>query len=211
MRRLLAVTGLLAGLTALGMIGCQSSEQTATAADDAASPPTEERSVAQASLGSQAEILAQGDLAITGREQLLVVNRLMPSGQAGKSVTKTAPVVITRATVLEKNDGKWTEILRCDEHLKNTNGYLGGVTRARISSWRLEYDQDAKAGLDLKFSPAEDSSPADRKSSESSPQPNAAFDVRWNKNTKRYMSFDQSHERYLTELPLLETPESSLR
>ena len=209
MHRRMAAVGMLSVSISMCLAGCQSGQP--AAAEDTAGVPTEELSVAQSSLGKQAEILAQGDLALTGSEQLLVVNRLRQGGEAGKGAAKTGPVLITRATVLEKSDGKWAEILRCDEHLKNTNGYLGGVTRARISSWRLEYKQDAKAGLDLKFSPAEDAGQADGKSAGGSAQPGAVFDVRWNKNTKRYMSFDQSHERYLTELPLLETPESSLR
>ena len=67
-----------------------------------------------------------------------------------------AAIFITRAAILEKNNGKWSEVLRCDEHLKNPNGYLGGSPAARghrlaagISS------RIAKQGLEMKFTPAE--------------------------------------------------------
>jgi hypothetical protein len=40
---------------------------------------------------------------------------------------------------------------------------------------------------------------------------NPTFEVRWNKIAKLYQSFDQSHERYLSEIPSLEPTESILK
>ena len=107
-------------------------------------------------------------------------------------------------------DGKWSEILLCDEHLKNPNGYLGGSSAGRASGWRLEYTQDAKEGLEMKFTPAESFELARTRIKVPSER-HPTFDVRWNKNAKRYQSFDQSHERYLSEVPSLETPQSILK
>ena len=121
------------------------------------------------------------------------------------------PIFVTRAAILEKNGGKWSEVLLCDEHLKNPNGYLGGSPAARVAGWRLEYSQDAKEGLEMKFTPADRFDAVNVNTDESSGQNKPTFDVRWNKNAKRYQSFDQSHERYLSEVPSLETPQSILK
>jgi hypothetical protein len=213
-RRRRAAPGALTGiLVVLLLAGCQSGPQSATPeGGTAAEAVTEEsRGVADASLGKQSEILAHGDLALNGREQLLVVNRSRAGGPKSKDAAGPAPIFITRAAVLEKNDGRWSEILRCDEHLKNPSGYLGGIPRTRFTGWQLIYSQDPAAGLEMKFAPVETPVAASANSGEGAAQGRATFDVRWNKNTKRYQSFDQSHERYLSELPSLETPESSLR
>ncbi len=120
-------------------------------------------------------------------------------------------IFFTRAAILEQNDGKWSEVLLCDEHLKNPMGYLGGTPATRVTGWRLEYTQDPKEGLEIKFSPAGGFDAAHGNSGRSSEQKHPIFEVRWNKNVKRYQSFDQSHERYLSEVPSLETPESTLK
>jgi hypothetical protein len=214
MRWLRTGAGVLTCFIGLLLTGCQSGQPPATAGDkpdsETVTASDESRAVAEASLGKQSEVLAHGDLALNGREQLLVVNRFGTADQANPG-GNTAPIFITRAALLEKNDGRWSEILRCDEHLKNPNGYLGGVPKARFGGWRLQFSKDASAGLELKFSPVEDLVAASGNVGEGAGRHTATFDVRWNKNTKRYQSFDQSHERYLSELPSLETPESSLR
>ena len=167
--------------------------------------------MADAILGKQAEILARGDLALNGREQLLVVNRISKETASGGSGANPAPIYVVRAAVLEKDDGKWSEILLCDEYLKNPAGYLGGSPAVRINGWRLEYSKDAKEGLEMKFTPADRSGAANISTDESSGHSSRTFDVRWNKSAKRYQSFDQSHERYLSEVPSLETPQSILK
>lgn len=147
-------------------------------------------------LGSDAEVLAFGDLAKNGRTQVLVVNRL-----------KTTPpgmvpgTLISRLSIIEKQDGKWKEILRCDEHIKNMNGFLGGIPLAAVSSWRLQFEQHEDKGLFLYFTPLE--------------KPTGGYvqtiGVRWNPQVKRYQSLDRSYEHFLTELPALETPQSQVR
>lgn len=206
--------GLLICIAAVSLWGCESPQQKIAdeqAAADAANAEAEVRSVAEASLGKESEVLAHGDLALDGHEQLLVANRFHPAAAASDDAGKPAPVFVTRAALLEKNDGRWTEILRCDEHLKNPNGYLGGFSKARVSGWRLDYTQDAQVGLEMKFMPTDEVAPASARPGSSAAPPNPNLDVRWNKSTKRYQSFDRSHEKYLNEIPILETPESSLR
>jgi hypothetical protein len=210
----------------IGGCGESQSQERASDARQASEVSTvaeQAREVAETSLGKQAEVLVHGNLAQNGLEQVLVVNRV--SGRATGSASnipsndtppnsassKSGSVFVTRAAVLQKENGKWSEVLLCDDHLKNPSGYLGGSHVGRVSGWRMEYRQDPQTGLELTFSPA-DRLDADRANAdESSEQKSATFDVRWNKNSKRYQSFDQSHERYLSEVPSLETPQSVLR
>jgi len=214
-RRLRAIAGRLSWIVALSLAGCHSAQQPAPAdvkaATERADVADEARGVAEAALGKQAEILAQGNLAQNGREQLLVVNRFSKEAASGGDGANSSPIFVTRAAILEQNGGKWSEVLLCDEHLKNPSGYLGGSPAGRVAGWRLEYTQDAKEGLEMKFTPAERFNAVDVNADQSSAQKHPAFDVRWNKNAKRYQSFDQSHERYLSEVPSLETPQSILK
>jgi len=214
-RRLRTIVGMLSWIGALSLAGCHSAQQPAPADEKTAAERSdvadEARGVAEATLGKQAEILARGNLALNGREQLLVVNRVSKEAASGGGGTNSSPIFVTRAAILEQDGGKWSEVLLCDEHLKNPNGYLGGSPGGRATGWRLEYTQDAKDGLEMKFTPAERFNAVDANADQSSEQKYRAFDVRWNRNAKRYQSFDQSHERYLSEVPSLETPQSTLR
>ncbi len=217
-RRLRAGVRMLPWILALFVAGCQSAQQPATtpaddkAAAEVANAAVEAQGVADASLGKSAEILAQGDLALTGREQLLIVNRFSVGDQARKKEDRNAaPIFVTRAAVLEKNDGKWSQILLCDEHLKNPNGYLGGSHAEHVPGWRLEYSQDAKEGLEMSLTPVKTFEAVAANTDQKSAQEDATFHVRWNKNAKRYQTFDASHERYLSELPSLDLPESILK
>jgi len=214
-RKLRTVVGMLSWIVALLLAGCQSAQQPAPADVKAATEHSdvadEARGVAEAALGKQAEILARGNLALNGQEQLLVVNRVSKQAASGGGGANSSPVFVARAAILEQDGGKWSEVLLCDEHLKNPNGYLGGSPARRVTGWRLEYTQDAKDGLEMKFTPAERFSAVDANTDKSSEQKVPAFDVRWNRIAKRYQSFDQSHERYLSEVPSLETPQSTLR
>jgi hypothetical protein len=180
--------------------------------DPAAKRAAEAQSVAEAALGKQAEILENGDLARTGSEQILAVNRIAgaqrASGNSGGEANSPA-ILIRRAAILEKNGGKWSEVLRCDEHLKNTEGYLAGTPAAQVSGWRLEYNLDAARGLEMKFTPS--GSDSDAAASAAGDLPGKTVLVRWNKSAKRYQSLDQSHERFLNEVPNLETPMSILK
>jgi hypothetical protein len=208
---------LFLGMTAFLLVGCNPTQPASPAidranSDAAAKEATETQGISEAALGKQAEVMEHGDLARNGLEQILVVNRLANAqrgaGSLGDAATPAA-ILIRRAAILEKSDGKWTEVLRCDERLKNPNGYLAGSPAARVSGWRLEYNANASEGLEMKFTPADID--ADTHGSSSSESPGKAVMVRWNKNAKRYQSLDQSHERYLNEVPTLETPLSILK
>jgi hypothetical protein len=201
------------GMTALLLAGCNSAKPAANGGGDpAGKQAAETQGMAEAALGKQAEILEHGDLARNGAEQILAVNRIANAQRAAGKPAGTADpaaIFIRRAAILEKSGGKWSEVLRCDEHVKNPNGYLAGTPAARVSGWRLEYSLDAGKGLEMKFTPAD--SDADGAGSGSSESPGKSVVVRWNKSAKRYQSLDQSQERYLTEVPTLETPMSILK
>jgi hypothetical protein len=179
--------------------GC--SEPTPRTAEAPAKPPApaappEIEAVAKSVLGSEAEVLVLGDLAHTGRQQVLVVNRL------AKTPTGIVPgTLVTRAVVVENDGGKWKEIFRCDEHLKNPNGFLGATPIAPVNGWRLQYEQSAEKGLLLFFTPLA--------------QPGGGhiptIGVRWNPQAKRYQSLDRNFEHFLGELASLEKFHSSLR
>jgi hypothetical protein len=213
MPKLRTVVGMLAWMIALPLAGCRTAPQPAAAdvktAGERVDVADEARGVAEAALGKQAEILARGNLALNGREQLLVVNRATKQAAGGGG--GNSPILVTRAAVLEQNAGKWSEVLLCDEHLKNPNGYLGGSPVGRINGWQFEFNQDASEGLKMKFSPAVRFDAFNVRTGERIGLKNATFEVRWNRNAKRYQSFDQSHERYLSEVPSLDTPQSTLR
>src|ERR1700681_3049928 len=130
-RRALSLQFGMAALS-LGLLlaGCHSGQQLGPVREnsnpDMAGLAEESGRVAEAALGKQAEILARGDLARNGQEQLLVVNRFAKAPQGAAGTENSQAIFITRAVILEKRNGKWTKILRCDEHVKNPNGYLGG-------------------------------------------------------------------------------------
>jgi hypothetical protein len=211
-RKLCIFPALVLGTAALLLVGCTSMQQEA-APDEANRPDApavapEIQGVAEAVLGKQAEVVAHGDLARNGLEQLLVVNRFGNAARGNVGSGNSLAMFVTRAAVVEKNDGKWAEVLRCDEHLKNPMGYLGGSPSARVTGWRLEIDRDTPRGLELRFTPAE---AGQERSSNAAEAGNRTIAVRWNTKAKRYQSLDRSHERYLGEAPLLETPQSILK
>ena len=208
-----------AGVTAsLGLLllisGCQSTQPVAPAEaripTEAERAAEEAQSVAVASLGKQGEVLVHGDLALSGAEQVLAADRMSPgvTGNPGSADSKAA--LVTRAAILERTAGKWSQILLCDEHVKNQRGYLGSGPLASASGWRLEYRQDSQAGLVMRFTPAAIPGGSQR-SGEETETKSPALEIRWNKNAKRYQSFDQSHERFLSEIPSLGPAESILK
>lgn len=158
--------------------------------------PDDIQATAKSMLGGETQVLLFGDLAKTGKQQFLAAN-VVP-----KSTKNQDPgTIVTRTVVAENNDGKWSEILRCDEHLKNQKGYLGLTPLEPVSGWRIQYEQDAEKGLNLYFTPM---------------QPNGdkhvlPIGVRWNTATKRYQSLDRAYEHFLLESPSLDTARSVLR
>ena len=173
------------------LVGC-GSEPAAKRAETAAPPkpveltvPEEIQSAAQSLLGTETQVLLFGDLAKIGEQQFLAAN-VVP-----KTPKNDAPgTIVTRAVVAEKQDGKWSEVLRCDEHLKNSKGYLGLTPVAPVTGWRLQYEQDPEKGLQLYFTPL--------KGGTSDPHV-LPIGVRWNTATKRYQSLDHSYEHFLVE------------
>jgi len=194
------------------LVGCNSVQQeaapVAATRPDAPSVAPEIQQVAEAVLGNQAEVVAHGDLARNGLEQLLVVNRFGNAARGSVGSGNSSVIFVTRAAVVEKNGDKWAEVLRCDEHLKNPRGYLGGSPSAPVTGWRLEVNPDTQQGLELRFTPAE---AGQERSSNAAEAGNRTLAVRWNTKAKRYQSLDRSHEGYLGEAPTLETPQSILK
>jgi hypothetical protein len=158
--------------------------------------PDDVRSAADSTLGSEAQVLAFGDLAKTGKQQVLVANVVPKTPK--DNITGT---IVTRAVIAENDGGQWQEVFRCDEHLKNAKGYLGMTPIEPVSGWRLQFEQDAAKGLTLYLTPVKG---MDDKHV-------LPIGVRWNPKTKRYQSLDRTYEQFLSESPSLSTARSNLR
>jgi len=175
-------------------------EATPAAAEAKPAPPAtppEIQAAAELSLGSEVTVLRHGDLAKTGKTHILAANLLKATP------TGVAPgTLFTRAAILVQRDGdKWQEVFRCDEHLKNTKGFLGGTPLASVTGWRLQHEINDEHGLTMYFTPiAQPASGGIR-----------PIGVRWNPKTKRYQSLDRNYENFLAEVSALEKPESVLR
>jgi hypothetical protein len=173
-----------------------SSEPAAQAKPAAPAIPEDIQDAAQHLLGSDAQVLLFGDLAKNGKRQFLAAN-VVP-----KTPKNNVPgTVVTRTVVAQDDDGTWTELLRCDEHLKNQKGYLGLTPLDSINGWRLQYEQDPEKGLQLYFTPL-------RVNGDTHVLP---VGVRWNPATKRYQSLDASYEHFLKESTSLQNVRSTLR
>lgn len=197
MIRSLGPSLLLALIQAL--TGCDSQPtKTATVEKKPAEPvvPEEFQDAAKALLGSEAQVLLFGNLARNGKQQILVAN-VLPN--TPKSVI--AGTVVTRAVIAENQDGKWVELVRCDEYLKNTKGYLALTPLLPVTGWKLQYESSTEKGLSLYFTPVKTGSS----------ERTLPIAVRWNPATKRYQSMDSSYQTFLGEAPTLESPRSSLR
>jgi len=182
----------------LGGCGSDASKPASPAATKPAEPavPEEIQSAATSLLGSESQVLVFGDLAKNGKQQFLVAN-VIP-----KTPTNNLPgTIVTRVVVAENSDGKWSEVLRCDEHLKNQKGYLGMTPLAPITGWRLQYEQSDIKGLELYFTPLKGTT-----------DPHVLpIGVRWNPETKRYQSLDRNYEHFLLESPSIQDARSVLR
>ena len=189
-------TAILIGLVCLsaGIMGCESPAKNPAADTSAQKPkapavPDDIFAAASGTLSSEVEVLVWGDLALTGRQQILAINRLnKPELSTGSGA------VFTRLAILE-NDGKqWKEILLCDEHLKNPNGFLGGTPTAGVSQWRLQFEKDPSKGLLLFLKPF-NQGPNVR---------DVAIEVRWNPEVKRYQAMDANYQTFIGENPAIE-------
>jgi len=192
--------GILCSVCFLTGCGAQEPAQTTTAQAEAkpAEPavPDDIQGAAQALLGSETQVLVFGDLAKTGKQQFLAAN-VVPK----TPTNNVLGTIVTRAVIAENNDGKWMELLRCDEHLKNEKGYLGLTPLSGVNGWRIQYEQDAEKGLQAYFTPLKVDGSAHV----------LPIGVRWNPATKRYQSLDRTYEHFLLEAPSLENARSRLR
>ena len=155
--------------------------------------PEEIQDAANAFLGSGTTVLLFGDLALNGKQEFLAAN-VVPNTPK-KMVAGTA---VTRAIVAENDDGKWVELMRADEHLKNQNGYLGLTPLQAVNGWKLQYENSPEKGMALYFTPISTGSVR-------------TIGVKYNPATKRYQSLDLNYDKFLTEAPSLESPRSMLR
>jgi len=182
----------------LGGCGTEAPKPAAQAEAKAPEPavPDEIQTAAESLLGKETQVLLFGDLAKNGKQAFLAAN-VVP-----KTPTNNLPgTIVTRAVVVENTDGKWSEVLRCDEHLKNPKGYLGLTPLTSVTGWRLQYEQSDDKGLSLYFTPL-------KGVTDSHVLP---IGVRWNRETKRYQSLDRTYEHFLLESASIETARSKLR
>jgi hypothetical protein len=183
---------------AFSLSGCGADAPKSVAEAKPAEPvvPEEIQLAAASLLGSESQVLVFGDLAKNGKQEFLAAN-VVP-----KTPTNNLPgTIVTRAVVVENSDGQWTEVLRCDEHLKNQKGYLGLTPLAPITGWRVQYEQNNEKGLQLYFTPL-------KGTTDSHVLP---IGVRWNPQTKRYQSLDRTYEHFLLESPTMQDARSVLR
>jgi hypothetical protein len=160
--------------------------------------PEDVQSAADALLGQETTVLLVGDLAKNGKQQFLAAN-VVP-----KTPKNSLPgTIVTRAVLAENDNGKWTEILRCDQYLKNAKGFLGLTPFASVIGWRLDHEQDPEKGLALYFTPLKDTGTLDNHV--------LPIGVRWNPKTNRYQSLDRSYEHFLGEAPSIDSARSTLR
>lgn len=186
---------------AMLLAGCGSEPAPKPAEPMAAKPaepdvPADVQAAADSLLGSETKVLAYGDLAKTGKQQLLAAN-LVPKTPKD-TITGT---IVTRAVIAENDNGQWAELFRGDEHLKNAKGYLGMTPIAPVSGWRVQFEQDPVLGLTLYMTPVtgmEDKHVL-------------PIAVRWNPKNKRYQSLDRTYEQFLLESPSLTTQRSQLK
>jgi hypothetical protein len=172
--------------------GCRSDAPASEQTPKAAVPP-EMQQVAQAALGSGAEVLAIGNLSQAGDQEILAVNPIKEEQTEGPGV------LISRAVVAGNAGGKWTELFRCDEYLKNPEGYLVATPTQAVSSWRLQFS-NTEQGLMMYFTPV-------GASMNGAPP---RIGVRWNPKLKRYQSLDRFYKNFLGERASLEAPRVNL-
>jgi hypothetical protein len=187
------------GMLACVQVGCSGDaqpEKPAAEAKPALTVPDDVQSAADSLLGKETTVLVVGDLAKNGKQQFLAAN-VVP-----KSTKNNLPgTIVTRSVVAENDNGQWTEILRCDEHLKNQKGFLPGTPIGGVTGWRLAFEQDPEKGLALYFTPLKGAVDTHT----------LPIGIRWNPKTNRYQSLDRSYELFLNEAPSLSTARSNLR
>lgn len=189
-------------LVMVALMGCWGEVPTRKAeekaGEKAAGPkaPEEMKTAAEAVLGAEVEVLVWGDLAKNGKEQFLAIHRVAKTPEGA-----VPGINLLRGAILEKDGGKWREVFRVDEHLKNENGYLGGTPLSPVTGWRLQYEQNAEHGLQMYFTPIQQPAGGYR----------VTLGVRWNPKVGRYQALDRSYENFLGETKALEDVKRNLR
>jgi hypothetical protein len=188
----------LIALFFLSGCGSEPPKPTPEAAKKAAEPAITQdvQDAATALLGSDTQVLLYGDLAKNGQKQMLAAN-VVPN--TPKSTV--AGTVVTRAIIAENVDGKWTELFRADEYLKNQKGYLALTPLQAVTGWKLQYENSEDKGMSLYFTPVQ----------QGASQKTLPIAVRWNAAQKRYQSMDLSYQHFLNESPSIGSPRSALR
>jgi hypothetical protein len=160
--------------------------------------PEDIQAGAQSLLGTETTVLLFGELAKNGKQQFLAAN-VVPKTSKNNNIPGT---IITRAVIAQNEDGQWKEIFRCDEHLKNAKGFLGGTPMSDVSGWRIATEQDPTKGLALYLTPLK---------GVDDPAHSLPIGVRYNPQTKRYQTLDRTYEHFLIEQPTMSgTPKSVL-
>jgi hypothetical protein len=204
-RRHCRLSLLAAGLlfaTPLFLASCndEPAPQPAAEAPKPAEPviPDDMQSAAQGLLGKESKVLIFGDLAKNGKQQFLAAN-VVPKTPKNENLSGT---IITRAVIAEDDGGQWNELFRCDEHLKNSKGFLALTPLTSVAGWRIQYEQDPVKGLQLYLTPIQGSAI----------DPHLLpIGVAWNPANKRYQSLDRTYEHFLNESASLETAHSRLK
>jgi hypothetical protein len=171
-------------------------EPAAAAKTAEAAVPPEIQAAAEGSLGSETTVLAYGDLAKTGAQQILIANVLPKTPK--DNITGT---IVSRAAIIEKQGSGWMQIFLCDEHLKNSKGYLGMTPLEPVSGWRIQHEQDPVKGLIVYFTPVKGIADAHV----------LPIGVQWNPKTKRYQSLDRTYQQFLLESPQLSNVRTRLQ
>jgi hypothetical protein len=178
-----------------GSSSAPAKREAAALAPAAPAVPADIQAAADAALGADTDVLVFGDLAKNGHRQILAMNRVKSTPEAA-----VAGIAATRVAVIENDGNNWKEIFRCDGHLKNAHGFMGGTPLSPVGEWRLQYEEDAQKGLQMYFTPIA--------------KPVGGYiqtiGVRWNPQEKRYQSLDRSYDEFLGEVPALDTPQSQL-
>ena len=189
-------------LSSLFLTGC-GDKPAPKPADQAAAPkpaapaiPADIQAAAEGSLGSETTVLAFGDLAKTGAQQILIANVLPKTPK--ENITGT---IVSRAAIVEQQSGNWVQVFLCDEHLKNSKGYLGMTPIEPVSAWRIQHEQDPVKGLTVYFTPVKGMADAHV----------LPIAVQWNPRTKRYQSLDRSYQQFLLESPALSNVRTRLQ
>lgn len=157
--------------------------------------PDDIQAAADAFLGKETTVLTFGDLAKTGNRQFLAAN-VVP-----KTPKNSLPgTIVTRAVLAEESGGSWHELVRCDEHLKNEKGYLGGSPIEAVAGWRIQFENNAIEGFHLYLTPVKGTD-----------DPHVLpLAVRWNEKVKRYQTLDRNYEHFVPEATSLGPARSHL-